>query len=619
MRLPGSLMNLLRCAVFVWLSVVVQGYCQTAPSVSISGIVIDLSGNPLDSVIVSLKKAGLSDTTGIDGKYRLSVQSTRVQKETLYPFANTESVRFSSAGFAAFARMPSCLSIKLFSITGAFLSEVYSGRISAGETRVRFPKRTTTSMVIVRCNLRNEQRSAIFFYEKDKSISKSIMFGQASFSGPGSGLTKQGFPDTLLATRPGYVPYARNITSYEGTINISMTPQTPAFAIAQAAAQKGIIDMKGLITNGSVSDVNAACGKETRFDSVSTYKITCEQFGYYKKIISRGLCKGVEHSEFLVLGMPKPYNLHYGLTFMTSIPGLCIQDPTRLTDTIGLNNGTVYANCSPSGSRTPITIPVSYYQTGAYFPFDTVTFNATMDSIQTPLLTAASLPRKNDITTIATSLKDTSILVNGACSLNTDLSNVTIVATDRIAMGPQVNCSYCRFITGTYSMYGGIFDFSMLWSTKRFYVNAGSYNNTQLICDDSILCTPNADFSKPNVWIARAHYLDYSYHGGIRFQAPVDYTGVSLLYNRGPGSSNHDCGIRFDPGSSFTGYIVTNSDFFIQDITLTGKFWAYDAISFNAAGEMYIQYLFGIKLNRLDTPMPFPVVSFAPAGYCIIR
>jgi hypothetical protein len=224
------------------------------------------------------------------------------------------------------------------------------------------------------------------------------------------------------------------------------------------------------------------------------------------------------------------------------------------------------------------------------------------------------------MTVITTPLNDTAIMINGACSLQTSLSNVTVVAADRIALGPQVACSYSRLLADTFSLSGGTVENSVLWSGHRLYINAGSYKNTQLICEDSIACTTNADFSQPNIWIARGKNVVGTVKGGIWLQGPAGYTGVVIAIDESqPGNRSYLFGIRIDRWSSFTGYGATNSDLYIRDVTLTGKFWAYDVQTKDDAGMLCIQYLLGIRLNRLASPLPFPIVGNTSAAYFIVR
>jgi hypothetical protein len=187
-------------------------------TISITGTVSNSSGQPLSGVLVQLMASGVKDTTGADGNYVLTTGSTGVRPAMNETVLN--SIRYRDNRFFFRASSPLSVSVRLFSMDGKLVANVYDGRIGRGVTEIPFSRNRFGHNASL-LNVRTSGTDAV--YKLFPGPARTFLISGMSPDPAGAGLAKAAAAEWLQATKLGYTSHTEQITAASATINITMS------------------------------------------------------------------------------------------------------------------------------------------------------------------------------------------------------------------------------------------------------------------------------------------------------------------------------------------------------------------------------------------------------------
>ena len=107
------------------------GLASAQDPVSLTGTVLDKDGNPQSGVIAHLKNLGLTDTTGVNGKFSLSNGLTAMKRGNAgFNDASITMQRGSSLDF--YNSRAELVFVGVYNINGRLISKIFNGKLGAG-------------------------------------------------------------------------------------------------------------------------------------------------------------------------------------------------------------------------------------------------------------------------------------------------------------------------------------------------------------------------------------------------------------------------------------------------------------------------------------------------------
>jgi poly(3-hydroxybutyrate) depolymerase len=196
------------------------GVMVNAQVINLRGTVLNNTGKPITNAIVTLAKQGLKDTTGSDGAYIIS-KNTSVVLPLLIP--GKEDI-FLEQGILAFSiPNPSPVKVEIFDVKGNLLKKSLQPNVPTGFYRYNIAQNAgTAKLLIVKASI---GRNAVTFrylplqngtYLADHSIGSRTPDGQNKLA------VLAAISDTLKTTAAGYTAKVMPITSYDQMVNISL-------------------------------------------------------------------------------------------------------------------------------------------------------------------------------------------------------------------------------------------------------------------------------------------------------------------------------------------------------------------------------------------------------------
>ncbi|MBN1760525.1 MAG: hypothetical protein JW863_19505, partial [Chitinispirillaceae bacterium] len=189
-----------------------------AQTIAINGKVTDQSGKGINRAVVQLKSKNLADTTDEEGAYSLSAEISSVNNMTI--LSGTDAISLRDGIVTVHCAKPHQVRVELFDIRGNLLENILEKSATTGDFRFDVVKhRLAVNMMVIRVSI--GQRTASFrflpFANGQSTASASTV---ASSDGK---LAKQlAVDDELEVSAAGYVTKKIPITSYEGTVNVTL-------------------------------------------------------------------------------------------------------------------------------------------------------------------------------------------------------------------------------------------------------------------------------------------------------------------------------------------------------------------------------------------------------------
>jgi len=189
-------------------------------TIDISGKVTNENGKGINGATVALKAKALSTITDADGDYRLAGDISSINSRPVMSETNLISLKNGIVSVAV-AR-PEQVQIELFDMKGKLLEKKSSKSLTAGKLRFNIKKhRFASNIMLIRVLI--GQNSMVFRFMPFTDSQKSSAFS-TTFSQSMNKLAKQqqASIDDLEVSSAGYITREVPITSYKGTVDITL-------------------------------------------------------------------------------------------------------------------------------------------------------------------------------------------------------------------------------------------------------------------------------------------------------------------------------------------------------------------------------------------------------------
>ncbi|HEX2957718.1 MAG TPA: prolyl oligopeptidase family serine peptidase [Chitinispirillaceae bacterium] len=204
-----------RCCMFF--AVISVGFTLNAQTINLRGTVSNATGKPIADAIVSLAHQGLKDTTGSDGAYKIT-DNTSVNMPLLQPQLQTIAL---NNGFLQFSLpVHSSVRIHIFDIKGTLIKkEVYSNA-SPGFYHFDVEKNIhSTKLLIIKATIGNNE----FTFQYIPKYNATQTPTGHNIANSVNKLTKiETAGDTLKVSAADYISKNIAITSYNQELNITL-------------------------------------------------------------------------------------------------------------------------------------------------------------------------------------------------------------------------------------------------------------------------------------------------------------------------------------------------------------------------------------------------------------
>ncbi|MBN1758395.1 MAG: hypothetical protein JW863_08770, partial [Chitinispirillaceae bacterium] len=194
------------------------GFSLSAQTIAISGKVTNESGKGVKSAIVQLKSKNVADTTDADGAYTLAANITSVNNVTV--MSGADRISLNNGVISVRLTKPEKVRMELFDMRGNLLESTLEKLTAAGTVQFDATKnRVAAGMMVIRVSI-GERTSSFRFLPFANGQSAASASAVASSDGK---LAKQlAVNDELEVSAAGYVTKKVPITSYEGTVNVTL-------------------------------------------------------------------------------------------------------------------------------------------------------------------------------------------------------------------------------------------------------------------------------------------------------------------------------------------------------------------------------------------------------------
>jgi hypothetical protein len=199
--------------------IMVVGFHLQAQTIAISGKVTDQSGKAVSGALVALKSKDLTATTDASGAYSLSGVISAANNIRILP--GGEAISLMKGIVAVRLAKPAQVRIELFDMRGNLLERVLEKPATAGDYRFDVMKHPfAANMMVIRVSI--GQRTTSFRFLPFAN-GMGAFTPSAISSTPGKRLAKmQAAVDELEVSAAGYTTKKVPITSYEGTVDITL-------------------------------------------------------------------------------------------------------------------------------------------------------------------------------------------------------------------------------------------------------------------------------------------------------------------------------------------------------------------------------------------------------------
>jgi hypothetical protein len=198
--------------------ILATGFSLSAQTIALSGKVTNQSGKAVSGAIVALTNQKVADTTDAAGAYSLTKGTSAAIPAPIQP--STEAISLNNGIVMLSLIKPAQVRIELFDMRGNLLERALDNPASAGDYRFDLMKLPLAANIMV-TRVSIGQRTSSFRYlpldNGKRAITSSIALST------GKRLAKaQATVDTLIASASGYTTKKVLISSYEGTMDITL-------------------------------------------------------------------------------------------------------------------------------------------------------------------------------------------------------------------------------------------------------------------------------------------------------------------------------------------------------------------------------------------------------------
>jgi len=189
-------------------------------TINLKGSVSDKDGKPIANAIVTLVKQRIKDTTSTDGTYEIT--GTAVAALPLLLPRNR--MIFIDKGFLEFSLPePSPIAITIFDVNGNLLKKEFSRNNSTGFFRFNLNDAIrVTKLVVIQAAIGQDKVTFRYLSMPDGKYAVDHVSGNITSSRANRVAKMLVVDDTLKTTAGGFKDNMKAITSYEGTVNITL-------------------------------------------------------------------------------------------------------------------------------------------------------------------------------------------------------------------------------------------------------------------------------------------------------------------------------------------------------------------------------------------------------------
>ena len=190
-----------------------------AQTIALSGKVTDESDKGIKGAVVALKSKNLADTTDAAGAYSISDEISSVNNRTI--LSGADAISLKNGIVTVRLTKPDQVRMEIFDMKGNLLESVLEKPTTAGNLRFDAMKHCfAANMMVIRISI--GQRTTSFRFLPFAS-GQSAVTSSAIFTSTGERLAKQqASVDELEVSAAGYITKKVPITSYEGTVDVSL-------------------------------------------------------------------------------------------------------------------------------------------------------------------------------------------------------------------------------------------------------------------------------------------------------------------------------------------------------------------------------------------------------------
>jgi hypothetical protein len=222
--------------------IAIMAIAASAETVSLSGTVSNQSGSAITGAVVQLTGQKIKDTTDSQGAYSISLTTGTVTTNTVLP--STEKIAMNKGVISLSLTSAAPVRIELFDMQGALLKKVVNNLTAAGDYQFNLMHhQIAATMMVVRVSIGKSVTSFRYL---------PLTAGRQTFTSAGTVLLTNGglakikaTVDSLQVTASGYTAKTTAISSYQGTVNISLDTSTLAKFSFFVTSLKALQELSG--------------------------------------------------------------------------------------------------------------------------------------------------------------------------------------------------------------------------------------------------------------------------------------------------------------------------------------------------------------------------------------
>jgi len=208
-----------------------------AQSISITGKVTEPGGKPVFGAIVTLISKSISDTTGSDGGYSLTGEVSGLK--AIYATKGVNGATLHNGRVSFYLSASNDIRVELFDMRGRLLRCTCEKSVPAGMHQVGITGQPSAAgMKLVRISIGQSTTSFIVVPFTDRTSIAPPPGLPVGTSGGSARL--MAVNDTLKAAAAGYKISKIAVTSYEGTVNITLQPEDVGTCTASKTANVNV-------------------------------------------------------------------------------------------------------------------------------------------------------------------------------------------------------------------------------------------------------------------------------------------------------------------------------------------------------------------------------------------
>jgi hypothetical protein len=217
-------------------------FSASAVTINLTGKVKNASGKAISGAIVVLDNQNMTDTTDATGTYSFKKGTVAVSRMSQIPL--TQSIELNNGTISINLSGISSVKVELFDVHGSLISRELNSTAPAGNYQFNLMNRNlASSMILAKVSLGNEVTTFQYFPFGNKG--RKLRASNKAFSEKTVLAKASEIIDTIKVSSTGYLPGAKQISSYEGTMDITLDSSTLKLFSFFVTSQKALEKLSG--------------------------------------------------------------------------------------------------------------------------------------------------------------------------------------------------------------------------------------------------------------------------------------------------------------------------------------------------------------------------------------